>query len=77
MFPRAPEPTIMSMGLNVVLLQLALHRGAHLFGGRGPDLHFLLAPLTVGDDALEELVLDLLGPLLVAVEDLALVAPAS
>ena len=45
-------------------------RRPHLVGGVGPDLDFLLAPLVVGDDAPLELLLDLLGFLLVAVEDL-------
>ena len=50
-------------------LQLALDHGR----GVVPDLHFLLAALTVGDDPLAELVLDLLGLLLVVVQDLLLV----
>ena len=51
MFPRAPEPTIMSMGLNWSLRSSRFHRRADLFGGLRPDLDFLLAPLAVGDDA--------------------------
>ena len=69
MFPRAPEPTIMSMGLNCLAGETSLHRLPHLVGGGGPDLDLLLAPLTVGDDAPPELLLDLVGFLLVAVED--------
>ena len=62
----------MSMGLNCLAGETPLHRLPHLVGGVGPDLHLLLAPLTVGDDALPELVLDLVGLLLVVVEDPAL-----
>jgi hypothetical protein len=41
----------------------------HLGGGLGPDLDFLLDALAIGDDASAELLLDLLGLVLVAVED--------
>ena len=41
-------------GVERLGLEELLHRLAHLLGGLGPDLHFLLAPLTVGDDALAE-----------------------
>ena len=56
---------------------LGRHRPLHglpdLVGGLRPDLDLLLAPLVVGDDALAELLLDLLRFLLEAVEDLGLV----
>ena len=42
-------------GVELLLLEDLLHRGADLVGGGRPDLHFLLAPLAVGDDALAEL----------------------
>ena len=51
MFPRAPEPTIMSIGLKRCALNSSLHRLLHLGGGVGPDAHLLLAALAVGDDA--------------------------
>ena len=53
-------------------LELGLHRVLHLGRGVGPDADFHVAPLAVGDDAAAELVLDLVGLGLVAVEDLAL-----
>ena len=56
-------------GVEVLLLETLLHRRPHLVGGVGPDLHLLLPALAVGDDAPAELALDLLGFLLVAVED--------
>ncbi len=49
-----------------------LHRVLHELGGGGPDLHLLLATLAVGDDAPTKLLLDLVGFLLVVVEDAAL-----
>ena len=65
MFPRAPEPTIMSMGLNGFALSAFSMAFLHLLGGVGPDADLLLAALAVGDDAAAELVLDLLRLLLV------------
>ena len=59
-------------GVELLGGETPLHRLPHLVGGVGPDLHLLLAPLTVGDDALPELLLDLVGFLLVVVEDPAL-----
>ena len=59
-------------GVELLGLERLLHVLADLVGGRGPDLDLLLAPLAVGDDALAELVLDLLGPLLVLLEDAGL-----
>ena len=56
-------------GVELLGGETPLHRLPHLVGGVGPDLHLLLAPLTVGDDALPELLLDLVGFLLVVVED--------
>jgi hypothetical protein len=47
--------------VELLLLEGGLHGGAHLVGGVGPDLHLLLAPLAVGDDAPAELLLDLVG----------------
>ena len=49
-------------------LELGLHRLLHFGGGVGPDADLLLAALAVGDDAAAELVLDLVGLRLVAVE---------
>ena len=68
--PRAPDPTIMSMGLKASAPEGALHGPAHLLGGVGPGLDFLLPALVVGDDPLAELGLDLVRFLLVLVEDL-------
>ena len=65
MFPRAPEPTIMSMGLNFSALRSFSIAWRDLLGGLGPDLDFLLAPLAVGDDAPAEVAPPLLGLLLV------------
>ena len=59
--PRAPDPTIMSTGLNFSADELGFHRPADLVGRLGPDLDFLLAPLVVGEDAAVVLLLDLLG----------------
>ena len=59
-------------GVELLGLERASMAVRDLVGGLGPDLHFLLAALAVGDDALAELVLDLVGLLLVAVEDLGL-----
>ena len=70
--PRAPESTIMSIGLKVMLGHGLLHGLPDLGVGRRPDLDLLLAPLVVGDDAPLELGLRLLRLLLVAVEDGAL-----
>ncbi len=58
--------------VEALRLELDLHRVLDVLGGVGPDAHLLLAALTVGDDAAPELVLDLLGLLLVAVEQRAL-----
>ena len=55
-----------------VRLERLDHHLGHLRGGRVPDLDLLLAALTVGDDAPTELGLDLLGVLLVALQDLDL-----
>ena len=65
MFPRAPEPTIMSIGLNRWPCNSSSIAVCTSVGGVGPDAHLLLAPLAVGDDAPAELVLDLVGLLLV------------
>ena len=56
-------------GVELLGLLLDEHGLGHLVGGVGPDLDFLLAPLVVGDDAAVVLLLDLLGFLLVLVED--------
>ena len=77
MFPRAPEPTIMSMGLNCSRLELLSIASCTSRGGLGPDAHFLLTALAVGDDAAAELGLDLLGLRLVVVEDAFFFSAAS
>jgi len=55
-----------------LLLELGDHCRLHLGGGIGPDAHLLLATLPVGDDAAAELLLDLVGLLLVVVEECSL-----
>ncbi len=55
---------------RVGLSELRLHRDLDLVGRLGPDRDQLLAALVVGDDALAVLHLDLLGLLLVLVQDL-------
>ena len=55
---------------RVVLREVGLHLLGDLAGRLGPDLDELLAALLVGDDAALVLLLDLLGLLLVPVEDL-------
>src|SRR5437868_1600817 len=57
---------------RVALGEVRLHGVLHLVGGLGPDLDQLLPTLLVGDDAPAVLLLDLLGALLVGVEDLLL-----
>ena len=52
--------------------ELGLHGLLHLVGGLGPDLDQLLPALVVGDDPAAVLLLDLLGALLVLVQDLRL-----
>ena len=52
--------------------ELGLHGVLDLVGRLRPDLDELLAALVVGDDALAVLLLDLLGALLVLVQDLLL-----
>ncbi len=56
-------------GVELLGREERLHGLAHLLGGLGPDLHFLLAPLAVGDDAPAEVLLLLLGLLLVVGQD--------
>ena len=58
--------------VELLALEAFLHPVGHLFGGFGPDLDLHLTALTIGDDAATELLLDLVGLLLVTVEDLAL-----
>src|SRR3546814_488124 len=57
-------------GVELLGGESRLHRLPHAVGGVGPDLHLLLAPLAVGDDALAELLLDLVGFLLVRSEEI-------
>ena len=58
----------MSMGLNLIVVHLFLHRVTDSERGLGPDLDLLLATLLVGDDAAVELHLDLLGLVLELLE---------
>ena len=70
MLPRAPEPTIISMGLNCCVLERAPPwPWSTSVVAVGPDLDLLLDALAVGDDAAPELLLDLVGLVLVAIED--------
>ena len=77
MFPRAPEPTIMSIGLNCWALNSSSIASCTSAVASVQMRDLLLAALAVGDDAPAELVLDLVGLLLVAVEDRRLARAAS
>ena len=56
-------------GVEACRLELVLHCLLDVRGGVGPDAHFLLTALAVGDDASTELVLDLVGLLFELVEN--------
>ena len=58
--------------VEVFGLEALLHLVLDLLGCLRPDLDLFLSTLTIGDDAATELGLDLLGVLLVCVEDAAL-----
>ena len=74
MFPRAPEFTIIQIGL--VAREVLLHLLGDLVGRLRPDLDELLTTLVVGDQALLVLALDLLGLGLVTPSMIALARPA-
>ena len=67
----------MSMGLNLLLAHLVLHRVTDACSGLAPDLDLLLTPLVVGDDAALVLALDLLGLVLELLEQRGLARRAS